>query len=145
MKCPPTPLYNFNGRAPRGVSPPMGPLLNLTREGNRTPSLRSSLSLTLQDLQEQQQVRERLQEQPLCLGCYQPGHFVADCTSPVMNGVPAGYQAPPKERERELRRDGMRFPSRVRLRRGPMGGDTPLGALPLELDKGVGGHFTRPP
>ena len=36
------------------------------------------------------------QEQPLCLGCYQPGHFVADCTSPVMNGVPVGYQAPPK-------------------------------------------------
>jgi hypothetical protein len=25
----------------------MGPLLNLTREGNRTPSLRSSLSLSL--------------------------------------------------------------------------------------------------
>ena len=26
-----------------------------------------------------------------------------------------------------------------------MGGDTPLGALPWKVDKGVGGHFTRPP
>jgi hypothetical protein len=51
-----------------------------------------------------------------------------------------------RERERELRRDGMRFPSRGRLRRGPRGGDTPLGALPWKIDKGVGGHyFTRPP
>lgn len=34
------------------------------------------------------------QERPLCLGCYQPGHFVRDCTSPVANGNPEGYKAP---------------------------------------------------
>ena len=34
------------------------------------------------------------QERPLCLGCYQPGHFVRDCTSPVANGTPEGYKAP---------------------------------------------------
>ena len=34
------------------------------------------------------------QERPLCLGCYQPGHFVRDCTSPVANGHPEGYKAP---------------------------------------------------
>lgn len=34
------------------------------------------------------------QNPQLCLGCYQPGHQVAQCTAPVATGVPEGYTAP---------------------------------------------------
>jgi hypothetical protein len=30
----------------------------------------------------------------LCLGCYQPGHMVADCRNPVARGNPEGFRAP---------------------------------------------------
>lgn len=30
----------------------------------------------------------------LCLGCYQPGHMVAECTNPVARGNPEGFRAP---------------------------------------------------
>lgn len=32
-------------------------------------------------------------EPKLCLGCYQPGHQVAECTAAVVQGVPEGYAA----------------------------------------------------
>lgn len=35
-----------------------------------------------------------LQNPQLCLGCYQPGHQVAQCTAPAATGVPEGYTAP---------------------------------------------------
>jgi hypothetical protein len=30
---------------------------------------------------------------PLCLGCYQPGHKVAECTAAVATGTPGGYSS----------------------------------------------------
>jgi hypothetical protein len=37
------------------------------------------------------------QEPPLCLGCYQSGHYVNKCTNPVAQGTPEGYKAPARK------------------------------------------------
>ena len=38
------------------------------------------------------------QQRPqLCLGCYEPGHQVANCTNAVARGAPAGFQAQAQE------------------------------------------------
>jgi hypothetical protein len=38
------------------------------------------------------------QQKPgLCLGCYQTGHVVAECTNAVAQGAPHGYRAPSRE------------------------------------------------
>ena len=38
------------------------------------------------------------QQKPgLCLGCFKPGHLVAECNNAIVRGNPEGYRAPPRE------------------------------------------------